>query len=85
MNRKSVMATLLATSLIVNVVLVVFAYVQKAEANHAREEAMSLNEDLHRVQREAKAELETCEGLRAQSDNAREECERKILAISNRK
>ena len=85
MNRKYVMGTLLMISILANVVLLLFSYVQKIAADTAREiaaqNAMICQEQAQR----AKAELDQCEGLRAQSDGAREECEQKILAISNRK
>ncbi len=85
MSRKTVMGVLLGTSLLFNLVLFVFAFVQKAAADTARELAA---ENVYRCQEQsklAKSQLDACEGLREQSEQAREDCERKVLAISNRK
>lgn len=85
MNRKTLTAILLAVSILCNGVLFVFAYIQKVSGDATRTEAAALMKRLVMAEQQAKAELDQCEGLRAQSDGAREECEKKILAISNRK
>jgi hypothetical protein len=85
MNRKSVTVIFLIVSIIANVVFFVFAYVQKISADASKSEAIRLTTALQTVQQQSKAELDQCEGLRDQSDEAREECERKLLTISNRK
>jgi hypothetical protein len=85
MNRKSVTTVLLVVSLVLNVVFFVFAFIQKNAANTAHEKAQQASRSLMALQIEWKAELDECEGMRGQSDQALEDCERKILAISNRK
>lgn len=85
MKRKYVMATLSIIFVVANVALLLFSYVQKIAADSAREIAVQ-NEMIYEEEaKRAKSEFDQCEGLRAPSDGAREECEQKTLAISNRK
>lgn len=79
------MTILLVVSILVNVIFFVFAYVQKIAANASLAESERLMTELQIVQRQSKAELDQCEALRDQSDDAREACERKLLNFSNRK
>jgi hypothetical protein len=85
MNRKNVMAIGLAVSVFFNIVLFLFAFVQKSAADVAREQAVFNEKRYLEVSRVAKAQLDICEGLRAKAEEAHEDCERKILALSNKK
>ncbi|HEY0743278.1 MAG TPA: hypothetical protein VGD40_17540 [Chryseosolibacter sp.] len=85
MNRKTVTGIVLAISILFNLLLFVFSYVQKAAADTARELAVENARQCAEQTRLAKAQLDMCEGLKARAEQAREECERKVLAISNRK
>jgi hypothetical protein len=85
MNRKSITGIILAISLLLNVILFVFGFVQKAAADSAREVAMENERHCSEQSRLAKAQLDLCEGLREQSDRTREECEQRVLTLSNRK
>ena len=85
MNRKTITGIVLTISLLLNLIFFVFAFVQKAAADTARDEAAHQAKLYLEQSRLAKAELDQCEGLRAQSDEAREECEHRVLSLSNRK
>jgi hypothetical protein len=85
MNRKTVTSIVVALSILLNLVFIIFAVVQKAAADSAREFAVQSEQRCMEQSRLFKAQLDTCEGLRAQSDDAREECEQRVLILSNRK
>jgi hypothetical protein len=85
MNRKTITGIIVALSILLNLVFLVFAVVQKAAADTARELAVESEKRCIEQSRLFKAQLDTCEGLRAQSDEAREECEQRVLTLSNRK
>ena len=85
MNRKTITGIVLAISLLLNLVLFVFSFVQKAAADTAREAAVENERHCAEQSRLAKAQLDLCEGLRAQSDETRAECEQRLLTLSNRK
>jgi hypothetical protein len=85
MNRKSIIVILLAISIVINLLLSVFAFVQKASADTAREHAVSNAEEAKIISKLAKVELDECEGRRTQVEKALEECEERVLAFSNRK
>lgn len=85
MNRKTITSIIVAISILLNLVFIVFALVQKAAADTARE--LAVQSEMHCIEQSKlfKAQLDTCEGLRSQSDDAREECEQRVLSLSNRK
>lgn len=85
MNRKTITIITVAILVLLNLVFIVFAVVQKAAADTARE--LAVQNELRCIEQSKlfKAQLDACEGLRAQSDDAREECEQRVVALSNRK
>lgn len=85
MNRKSVIAILLAVSIIINLLLAVFAFVQKAAADTARQEALNNAEKAQVTTNVLKAELDYCESLKEKAEKAQEECELRVIAFSNKK
>lgn len=85
MNRRTIIGIILAISLLLNIVLFVFAYIQKIAADAQRKVAVESEAKYLEQSRQAKVQLDLCEGLRAQCDETRTECEQRLLTLSNRK
>jgi hypothetical protein len=85
MNRTTVFAIALAVSIFLNLALFVMIRIERGRSEEMQLAASKVEENAKKSEQQAKAYLDTCEGLKAQAEQAREDCERKILAISNRK
>ena len=85
MNRKTIAGIVLAISLLLNLALFVFSFVQKARLDTVLEIAAENERHCAQQSRLAKAQLDLCEALKAQCDETRTECEQRLLTLSNRK
>jgi ABC-type dipeptide/oligopeptide/nickel transport system permease component len=85
MNRRIITTAIVAISILLNLVFIVFAVVQKAAADTAREMAVQNEQRSMEQSKLFKVQLDQCEGARTQVEKALEECEQRVLNLSNRK
>jgi hypothetical protein len=85
MNRKTVVTIVLVISLVFNVVLFVFGYIQKLAANSARELAIQNKIQAEEMSKLSIAEHERAEVMRFEAERAHRECEARFAALSSKK
>jgi hypothetical protein len=85
MNRRTVLTSALIISLIANIILFVFASIQKTARDAAMQAARDNKEQAEEMSKRAVAIQTHCEILRAEANEARQACETKLAQLSKKR